>query len=253
MEIPLSPYTLSDLLKKLKSFTGSGSKSMIHVVSANPENMVLAFKDSKFKHVYDTCEVVIVDGVGVFVAAKLAGLGVHRITGVDVLEHIVGFYNERSEANERKYRVLLVGGGPGVADKVCQTLSKQYQDLVFETYELPKIDIKNTYQPDVKFAKFVYEFKPDIIFMALGSPKQEIFIETHRALFPGTVCIGVGGAFDMLAGLTRAPKLARKIGLEWLWRLMQEPWRARRQLALLRFIYLLLLGKIRFLTKVTKT
>lgn len=253
MEIPLSTFSLKKLLSYLWSYTESKNDSMLHVVSANPENMVLAYYDSKFRRIYDHCEVIIVDGVGVYVAAKLAGLMVNRITGVDALEHIVKFYNERSEFEKQKYKVLLVGGGPGIADKVSQVLLKTYRNVVFETYKLPNMNIKSAYQLDLNFAKFVRKFKPTLIFIALGSPKQEVFIETHRSLLSGVICVGVGGAFDMLAGaVRRAPKVLRILGLEWLWRLVREPWRIRRQTALLQFVYLALTKKIYFIEKLTK-
>jgi len=247
--------TAQYLREQVWSFVAKKTNTTLHIVSINPENVVQAVHKQEFANVYAKAELCIVDGVGVYFACKASGFTPTRITGVDcmseILEYIDGaLEKQNTDTAIEKLKVLLVGAGPEVALKLSQKLCKLYQNIDFESRQGPKNREFGNYQINTEFANILKSYNPKIIFFAFGSPKQELFIESHRELFAGRVVMGVGGAFDMLLGnVARSPLLLRRFGLEWLWRLILQPWRIKRQLKLIEYVYLVLSGKVTFVEK----
>ena len=170
------------------------------------------------------------DGSGIILASKVLGKPIkRRITGVDFMENLC------NEVSKRPITVGFLGGGPNVADKTAECLQNKYPGLKVGL-------VSQEWSSDLKLQKI------DILFVAFGSPKQEMWIAQHLASLPATVTIGVGGAFDFISGkVQRSPKILRRLGLEWLFRLTIQPWRIKRQLSLLTFIILVLKEKIKSL------
>lgn len=214
-------------------------KQYFHIISLNSENFVLASQNQDFKKIVREAQIRIVDGYGVELGAKLRSISIgDRYSGVDLMSDLL------KEANDRRLRVLLIGGSPKIAEKVVEC-QKQLHPAIEITATQGISDISNpTAAEDENIASIVTATKPHIVFVSFGSPSQELWIDRHKKLFEGMVVMGVGGAFDFLSGtVPRAPLLLRKLGLEWLFRLLIQPWRIKRQLRLITFLWLVLSGK----------
>lgn len=239
IKIQVKDDSFNNVLDKIKL----GIKNigeMTHVVSINPEILVEASKNESFKKVIETAQIQIIDGVGVVLAARILGFEISkRVSGVDLMSELLTY------ASLNSLSVGLIGGREKVADKVikCQKL-KNPELNAFGIRGI--MDIKNPkIEEDVEIFRIVADRKPCLLFVAFGSPFQELWIERHRDQLKGVVCVGVGGAFDYLSGETsRPPIIIRQIGLEWLYRLISQPWRWKRQLNLIKFIWLVFLQKI---------
>jgi len=204
-------------------------KRFMHVVSLNPENIMAAQTDTTFAKVLATDSMQIIDGTGVLLASRWTGeyqKGWERVTGVDLMDRLI----QQHGRSAKKMRICLLGGRGGVASQLAHHYQVRFANLSIDA-------IDDADPSDSQLAEKVARLSPDLLFVAFGSPIQELWIENHKQLFPHTVCMGVGGAFDMLSGhVRRAPTLIRSFGLEWLYRLITQPWRWRRQLQLLQFI-----------------
>ena len=186
-----------------------------YIVTPNPEFLVTAKDNNQFQKILNRADLAIPDGVGL----RLAGVK-NRVSGTDLMESLVKL------AAGKDYTIGLLGGRDGVADLCAERLVREYPSLkvVFISEEWKKA-LKSTI---------------DILFVAFGHPKQEIWIYENLPKIPVKVAMGVGGAFDYISGkVHRAPGWIRSLGLEWLFRLILQPWRAKRQLALIKYIYLL--------------
>ncbi len=193
-----------------------------YVVTPNPEILVLADSDPNYKKVLNGAKLALPDGIGVMIASKLLATPlIERIHGVDLVENLC------REVSKQPITMGFLGAGPHVAELTAECLREKYPGL--------KI---NFTEREWNFEKKHPE--TDILFVAFGSPKQEIWIAENLSKLPVKVAIGVGGAFDFISGkVRRAPVFVRKLGLEWLFRLIIEPWRIKRQLRLIKFIVLI--------------
>ncbi|EKD64610.1 MAG: hypothetical protein ACD_50C00338G0015 [uncultured bacterium] len=210
-------YILKSLEKKDKK---------LFVVTPNPEFLVLANKDSGFRKVLNNADLALPDGVGVILAGRILGNSFEeRVTGVDLMNDLI------FHVAKKPITVGFLGGRDGVAEKTAECLQKKHPKLkIAFVGEEWGIDSRRS--------------NIDILFVAFGAPKQETWISENLEKIPVRVAIGVGGSFDYIIGLVpRAPLFIRKIGFEWLFRLIIQPWRLKRQLALLEFAWLVLKEK----------
>ncbi len=224
--------TKSDILEKIIKYIRS-PKGFFHIVSLNSENLVVTQENNEFKKVVETAQIKIIDGKGVVLAGRLFNLSLERLPGVDLMENLISLV-----ANMR-LRVMLIGGKPNLALELSKCYGSKYPEAKFLGLEGIK-DIKSP-KPEEEKAIFsiVADYKPHIVFVSFGSPDQELWLARHSKELSGIVVMGVGGAFDYLSGrISRAPEFFRKVGLEWFFRLINQPWRWRRQLRLLKFIKL---------------
>ncbi len=210
------------------------TKRHLHIVSLNPENIMSAQSDSDFQEILNTAEVQIIDGVGILLASHLTGENkshFERVTGIDLMIRLI---SSITKANHREVTVGLLGGRGGVARQVRDILAKKYVSSPHVRF----VDLPESESTDPSNTIHLKDANIDLLFVAFGSPTQEKWIWQNRKSLSQTVCMGVGGAFDMLTGrVPRAPALIQKIGLEWLYRLIAQPWRLRRQIRLLQFIW----------------
>lgn len=197
------------------------SDEKYYVVTPNPEILVIADTNPNYKKVLNEAKLALSDGIGVMFASRLLLAPLkERIHGVDLMESLC------KEVSKQPITVGFLGAGPHVAELTAECLREKYPGL--------KI---NFTEEEWNFEKKYPE--TDILFVAFGSPKQEIWINENLSRLPVKVAIGVGGAFDFVSGkVRRAPVFVRKLGLEWLFRLAIEPRRIKRQLRLIKFIYL---------------
>ncbi len=199
-----------------------------YIVTPNPELLVIANGDKEYRGILNGARLALPDGIGVMMAAKLLGVTLmQRIHGVDLVESLC------REASNRPITVGFLGAGPSVAEMTSECLVKKYPDL--------RVGLVAD-----EWSKGLKDNKVDILFVAFGSPKQEIWIANNLSILPAKVVIGVGGAFDFISGrVPRAPMFLRRIGLEWLFRLIIQPWRIKRQLSLIKVAYLVIKEKLK--------
>ena len=194
------------------------------ICTVNPEFIVDARRDPHFSEVLQAADLRVPDGIGVLWAAGLLGSPLReRITGSDSIYHIC------RRASMRGWRVFLLGAAPGVAEETAVRLRTRYPGLV----------VCGAYSgsPSQKAWPAIYRYllatRPHILFVAYGHPRQDHWINEHLDELPAAVAMGVGGAFDFVAEITqRAPAWMQRAGIEWLHRLLHEPWRWRRMLKL---------------------
>lgn len=237
LKITIPKETKEDILYKIKKYIEKPT-GFFHIVSLNPENLVVAGENKEFKKVLVTAQIKLIDGIGIVLASRLLGIKIgERVTGVEFMEDLVRL------ATERRLRVLLIGGRGNLADSLARCYQKKYREAKFKGIEGIR-NIKNPLRSEEKkIFTIVSDFKPHLIFVAFGSPWQELWIKRHRNQFQNCIVMGVGGAFDFLAGeVPRAPIIIRRLGFEWLFRLVVQPWRWRRQLRLVWFSLLISLG-----------
>lgn len=222
------------ILEKIKEYIKK-PENFFHIVSLNPEILIIAQKNKIFKKVLQTAQIKIIDGAGVYLLVRLFGAKtIALLKGVDLMEKLF------SQADKNSLRVMLIGGRPKIAERVIKCQKQYYPSVDFFGFEGIE-NIKNPKpQEEEKIFSIVADFKPHFLFVAFGSPFQELWLYQHQEKLRGTVCMGVGGAFDYLSGAVyRAPLIIRKIGLEWFFRLIIQPWRIKRQWRLIEFIWLL--------------
>ncbi len=236
--IEIEPLTRRIILEKIIKYI-KYPQGFFHIVSLNPENIVLSTQNRVFAQVVREAQIKIIDGVGVMWAARTLGIQAgERIAGVDLMKEMVGM------ANDLSLRVLLIGGKPNLALRLADCYTQAYPKAKFRGLEGIK-DVKNPRSDEEKAVfSIVSDYKPHMMFVSFGSPEQELWLESNKLRLKGIVCMGVGGAFDYETGQTmRAPRFLRTIGLEWLFRLGLQPWRWRRQLRIVSFVYLVLRQK----------
>lgn len=215
----------------LKGLQKAGKK--LFIVTPNPEILVLANENSQLKGVLNSASLALPDGIGVIWAGKiLTKKFKERVTGVDLMEKLC------QQTCRNGFTVGFLGGGPKIAERTAECLQRKY----------PKLEISFVGEEwPLNFQQEKMEKKIDILFVAFGAPKQEIWISNNLEKLPVRLAMGVGGAFDYISGaLPRAPQWLQQAGLEWLFRLIAQPWRIKRQLKLVEFIYLVIKEKLSY-------
>lgn len=200
------------------------------IVTLGTEMVVHAQRDERYRNVVNACALSLCDTVGLLVVARRRGAALRaRVTGVELIDRLCEC------AAREGVRVFLFGGAPGVADRAAQELQRRHPGLqvagtrsgYFRSEESPQIahDIRNT--------------GAQLLFAGMGFPKQEYWLHDYLRETGCGAGIGVGGSFDVISGhVQRAPARWRSLGLEWLYRLIKEPHRWSRQLALPHFVLL---------------
>jgi len=199
------------------------------IYTPNPEMLVDASKNRSFQDILNKSDLNIPDGVGI---SLVTGGRLHRIPGIDLMQQIC------AQAEAQKKSIYLLGGGQGTAEKAEATLQKQFPQLqILGTSAGPQLEkdpachiTPESSSINEAVIEEITRLHPSIIFVAFGHEKQEWWIDTHKSFFPDVrILMGVGGSFDFLAGtIVRAPKVFSIIGIEWAWRLIQEPRRIGR-------------------------
>lgn len=196
-------------------------------VTVNPEFIMAAQRNPTFRQVLNQSDLALADGWGVQAAARLLGQRLpDRVTGADGVPRLAAL------AARQGWRLFLLGAAPGVAERAAQVLQDRHPALrIVGTYAgSPHPADEDVIVPQVLAAQ------PDILFVAYGAPAQDLWIARNQDRLRVPLAMGVGGALDFVAGVRRrAPRWVQRAHLEWLYRLVQEPWRWRRQLALPRF------------------
>jgi N-acetylglucosaminyldiphosphoundecaprenol N-acetyl-beta-D-mannosaminyltransferase len=215
--LPIDAVDLQGALVAIEELIKSGEGGT--VFTPNVDHVVLVESDERFRKAYQQVSLSLVDGTPVLWAARLLGHPLpEKVSGSDLVVPLM----ERAAA--RGWRVFLLGGGPGSAETAAARLLEQFPGLKVVGIDAPRIDIGSPLDDRRAVAARVGEAKPDLVLVALGSPKQEIFCDETADVFKPAVLVGVGASLDFIAGVARrAPPWMSRAGLEWLYRLAHEP------------------------------
>lgn len=192
-------------------------KQPLHHVVVNAAKLVKMQEDAQLRESIVGCDLINADGQAVVWAARMLGKSLpERVAGVDLMQNLVAL------AHERNYKIFFFGAKEEVVTEVVKRYSERYSPDIIAGY-------RNGYyskeeEPDI--ARQIGESGADILFVAITSPKKEIFLNTYKSVIQIPFVMGVGGSFDVVSGKTkRAPQWMQKTGLEWFYRVLQEPGR----------------------------
>ena len=197
------------------------------VFTPNSEIIMHAYKNTEFADLLNRAELLTADGIGVVHASKILGKPIkERAAGYDIARLVL------SKMNETGHKLFMLGGKPGVAEEAQVNLLKDYPNLKI-------VGLRNGYFKAEEEQEIVEEINAsgaDMLFVCLGAPKQEEWINRNRDALNVRVAMGIGGSLDVFAGrVERAPEFFCKTGLEWFYRLCKEPWRIGRMMELPKF------------------
>jgi N-acetylglucosaminyldiphosphoundecaprenol N-acetyl-beta-D-mannosaminyltransferase len=204
---------------------GAAKGTGLWTVTANLDHLRRYRTDPEAKRLIDEADLVVADGMPLVWASRLAGTPLpERINGTNLIWALC------EAAARRGQSISLVGGGPGLAASSAEVLARRYPDLEVAGAVCPPLGFEHDADEMERLGAALRAASPDLVFVGLGFTKQDLFIRRLRPLLPASSFIGVGGAFDFISGqLSRAPRWGQDMGLEWLFRLAQEPRRLARR------------------------
>lgn len=199
------------------------------VITADANAILLALDDPEFHYLMEQADLVTPDGAGLLWAGRYCGQPFpERVSGVDLVWHLARL------SHEQGYRLFLLGAAPNIAERARQSLLTAF----------PQAQIVGTHhgyfsaEEEPTIIDQIRTTRPDVLLIAMGMPRQEKWAHQHRWALEVPVLIGVGGSFDVYAGVVRrAPRWLQQNGLEWLWRLLQDPRKIRKVRNLPRFVW----------------
>ena len=235
LNIPVNEINIESALEWIDSAVASpGNK---RIVAVNPEKVMEARKDPKLLNFLEESDLLIPDGIGVVMAARLLGLAsMERVAGSDLMPAIC------DQAAKKGYSVFIYGSKPEVNEKSVAILKSRYPGLIVA-------GASHGYVMEDEMDHLVHRINnsgAQILFVALGSPGQEKWIEQYGPKLSVRVSQGIGGTLDTIAGnVRRAPRSFQRLNLEWFYRLIDDPRRVRRQVVLPLFLMLVILEKLK--------
>lgn len=226
--VPIGRLTIHDVMfdETVRRITRwATERSGGYVCTPNVDYVVQARRDPEFRSAIQNARLRVPDGMWLVYASKLAGRGLRgTVTGRLLLPALADV------ASARGLRVALFGAGDGIARRVQESLMSKHADLQVVAAVTPPTPFRIGSSADQEAIESIRRAHPDIVFVALGAPKQEIWMQRHAAELDGAVSVGVGAAFDIEVGRFReAPRWMTSYGFEWLFRLVQEPRRLARR------------------------
>ncbi len=213
------------------------SEGCVHIVSGNPEVLYQGlFEKPLYENFTSKRSLIIPDGVGVIFSAKVKGLKVkEKIAGIEVMQDIISYCNRKDKS------IYLLGSKDSIVRKCKVNIEATYKDINVVGYKDGYFDLDNC--DDI--IEDINKCNPDVLFVAMGCPRQERFIIKHMDKLHCKLFMGVGGSFDILAGeLKRAPKWMITFGIEWLYRILKEPFRIKRMKSIPKFMIRAIIGKV---------
>ena len=194
------------------------------IVTFGSEMAMHARRDAAYQEVVNAADLVVPDTIGVVYAARLLGRPLReRVAGIELIDRVCALCAASGVP------VFLLGGAPGVAQEAAAVLRARHPTLAIAGCR----DGYFTLEQEPAILETIASSQARVLFVALGFPRQELWVRAHAAQLGPVICIGVGGSFDVISGrLRRAPAVLRALGLEWLYRLVTQPHRLARQLSL---------------------
>ena len=200
-------------------------KKAAWVVTPNPEIVMLAREDHALLSAVEGAALVLPDGVGVVKGARILGTPLkEKIPGIDFATNLMAKMAENGQ------KLFLLGAKPGIAETAADELKLRFPGLVICGTN------DGYFQDDAPVIEKINAAEPDLLLVCLGAPKQELWMQQNAPQLHVGLMAGLGGSLDVFAGVTeRAPEAWQKLGLEWLYRLLKEPSRAKRMSNLPKF------------------
>lgn len=229
----VDPVSLEEAVLRICGFVEQGETHV--VVTADSSGLVTAQSDEEFAKIVRAADLVTPDSNGVVWAMRKKGAQVDgRASGVDIVDRLC------ARSADTGHRIYFLGAAPGVAEMAAEKMRLRYPGTNI-------VGARHGYFPaesDEVVAREVAEFRPDLLFVAMGIPRQEKFIASTREIIRAKVAMGVGGSLDVFSGtVKRAPPFVQKIKLEWLWRTLLNPKKISKAKALPVFAWLVWRGK----------
>ena len=240
--VNVAAVQISDVIQQMGEWIEE--RSFGHYIAVTNTHVVTeSWFNPEYRKVLNTADFVVPDGMPLVWLGRLCGYSLkRRVYGPELMET---FFKEKG----RKRRHFIYGGKPGIPERLMENLLKSYPGIHFVgSYSPPFRQL--TEDEDRVIVEMINDLEADVIWVGLGAPKQEKWMHDHRNVLRSPLMVGVGAAFDFLAGeKSQAPSLFREHGFEWLWRLMSEPKRLWRRYLLYGplFIGLVTLEKMRIL------
>lgn len=231
--VNLDLVTMDETLEKISNFIET--KQHVQHVVVNVAKLVYAQKDEQLREIINSCPLINVDGAGVIVGAKFLGINIpERVTGIDLMEKLIDV------ASKKSYGIYFFGAKEEIVEQVVSIYKEKHPNLKVSGY-------RNGYYTEEDEAQIVQDIKAsgaDILFVAMGSPKKEIFLKKYSQELGVYFTMGVGGSFDVVAGkVKRAPKWMQAVNSEWIFRLVQEPKRMCKRYFVTNTVFLGMLVK----------
>ena len=226
--LPVHNVDMASTLSAIRRFAGTGAPH--HIVTADASMLVMAQEDAELRGIIANADLVTPDSIGVLWAAgrKKTPLS-ERVSGVEIAERLC------AQSAEQGYRIYFLGAGPGVAAAAAEKMRAKYPGVAI-------VGVRDGYFSAAETSEVVAEIRAtgaNILLVAMGIPKQEKWIQAHRAALGCSVLIGVGGTLDVLSGqVKRAPRIMQALRLEWLWRVLSNPSKVRKVMLLPRFVWM---------------
>jgi len=227
--VPVSLLNMDGTVDQIESLLADGGQGM--VVTADSSGLAAAMSDPELRDIYLRSALATADSIGVVWALRRMGHRVGRVSGVDLVDRLCAL------SAEKGYRVYFLGAAPGIAEMAAEKLRLRHPGCNI-------VGARHGFFPatdDEFVAREVAETKPDILFVAMGIPRQEKFIFKTQAITGAKVAMGVGGSLDVFSGqVKRAPRIIQRLHLEWAWRLLLNPKKISKVKMLPRFVWYVL-------------
>lgn len=224
--VPFDDLSMEEAANQIIEAMENGEKKIVCTV--NPEIIMKAREDLELMEILKSADMVTADGIGVIWAAKFLGTPLkERIAGYDLCQNIM------ARIKDTGHTIYFFGAAPGTAEEAAKKMAKEHKGLTV-------VGTRNGYFTEKDEREIVSAIRiasPDLLLVGLGAPKQEKWIYENFNNTNAKVSIGVGGSFDVMSGnINRAPMIFRRLNLEWFYRLISDPKRAFRMLALPKFV-----------------
>ena len=220
--MPIDVVTFAGALERIEQLVGE--KKGGYVVTPNLDHVVLADDNVAFREAYTHAALSVVDGQPLVWASRILGEQLpEKISGADLILPLM------EVAAKQQWRVYFMGAGPGVAEKAAEEVHRRYGTTVVGC-DAPRVSVDPAASENAAAIGKIQAAKPDLVLVALGAPKQEIWMHRCMAQYAPAVALGIGAGLDFIAGtVKRAPKWMSNHGLEWAYRLSREPKRMWRR------------------------
>jgi N-acetylglucosaminyldiphosphoundecaprenol N-acetyl-beta-D-mannosaminyltransferase len=219
LKVKVHALTNDQTVALIEQFIATGQPHQL--VTVNPEFVIEAQQDETFRQIINNAALALPDGIGLLKATRFLKTTPlpERVPGSDLVMRLAKL------SHQKGYRIYFLGAQAGVAQKAIEKLKQRYPHLEVAGFYAgsPALEENET------IVKRILPTRPDILLVAYGAPRQDKWIARNLERLQIPVCIGVGGSFDFIAGTAhRAPAWLQRLGLEWLHRLLMQPWRWRR-------------------------
>ncbi len=218
---------MAEAIQRISGFIKD--RSPHQVITANSLMLNAGMDNDYLKAIYQQSPLVVPDSIGIILAGKILGQPLaERVAGIDLMYHLFAL------CQKEEYSIYLLGAKAGVAAQAAEHIRQKFPGLKITGTHHGYFDERE----EDMVIKEISSLKLDILFVGLNIPRQELWIDKHLHSLGVPVIIGVGGSFDVISGrIRRAPETMQKIGLEWLWRTIVEPWRVKRIIMLPVFLW----------------